>query len=168
MKIGIVSDSHGKAGPLRAAAAILVERGAEALVHCGDAGSLECVEALAAAGVPAYLVAGNMDRHFAHLSAAAAACGVTCQLDKIEVPLGDGRSLAATHGHIDTLLNELVLSERFAYICHGHTHRFRDDRFGPTRVLCPGALNHPKAPRHPTVLLLDTESDSVEQIRIDS
>ena len=167
MKIGIVSDSHGKAARLRSAMELLVQRGAEAVVHCGDAGSVQCVEAMASAGVPTYLVAGNMDRHCGRISAAATG-SVTFQPDSIEVSLGDGRRLAATHGHIDTLFSELVRSEQFAYVCHGHTHRFRDERFGPTRVLCPGALHHPKFPRRPNVLLLDTESDSVEQIRIDS
>ena len=50
---------------------------------------------------------------------------------------------------------------QFPYVCHGHTHRLRDDRIGDVRVINPGALNHPRNPRHPTIAVLDTATDTL-------
>ena len=71
MVVGVVSDSHGKADRLRAALEKFAARGIHAVVHCGDVGSVECLEVLATAGVPAYAVIGNMDRNADELEAAA-------------------------------------------------------------------------------------------------
>ena len=145
---------------------VLVGLGAEAVVHCGDVGSAECVEVLGAAGVPAYLVLGNMDRRQTKLAAAARKCGVALEREVVEVPIGDGRHLAATHGHDEQVLAELVIGGQFPYVCHGHTHRIRDDRFAGTRVINPGALRHPKDPKHPAAAILDTEADTVEHVLV--
>ena len=162
MKIGIVSDSHGKSKRLRAALELLARRGAERIVHCGDVGSVECMELLGRAGAKAYAVAGNMDRRPEPLMAAANRCGVTFSLASVEVPIGGGRYLAATHGDPHHLLSELVTGGQFPYVCHGHTHRARDERIGAVRVINPGALRSPKDPRHPTAALLDTDAETVE------
>lgn len=162
MRIGILSDSHGKGRTLRKALTALSRRGAEAIVHCGDLGSVECIEMLGEACVPSYVVAGNMDRHTDRLADAAQRCGVAFHWEAIEVPLGDGQFLVATHGHDERILSEMIRGEQFPYVCHGHTHRVRDDRFGPVRVICPGALCHPRHPRYPTAALLDTERDQLD------
>ena len=166
MKIGIVSDSHGSASRLKAALEALVGLGAEALVHCGDIGSVECLEVLGRAGAPAHLVLGNMDRHGAKLAAAAEEYGVALGPEVIEVPIGDGRHLAATHGHHERVFAELVMGQQFPYVCHGHTHRVRDERVENTRVINPGALRHPKDPKHPAAAILDTETDTLRHIAV--
>ncbi|MBS3821666.1 MAG: YfcE family phosphodiesterase [Planctomycetes bacterium] len=167
MKIGIVSDSHGRSDRLAEAVAQLAARGAEAVVHCGDITAAEDVEVLAGSDAPAWLVAGNMDRHEeAGLRQAAEACGVTFAIDFVAVPLGDGEHLAATHGHLQHLLDELVRGGQFRYVCHGHSHRRRDERLAEARVLNPGALWHPRGRRDCTCLLLDTHADRLEEISI--
>jgi hypothetical protein len=165
MKVGIVSDSHGSVKRLRKALALLAERGAEAVVHCGDVGSPECIEALAS-GWSACAVAGNMDRRLERLAAAAERCGVRFSREAMTVPLGGGRLLAAAHGDAAVVLDELIRSGRFAYVCHGHTHRPRDERVGATRVINPGALRRPRGRLGPTALLLDTDADEVEFLRV--
>ena len=162
MKIGIVSDSHGKTRRLRAALEMLTQRGAECIVHCGDVGSPDCMALLGEASPEAYAVAGNMDRRPHPLLAAAVKANVTFSLTAVEVPIGDGRYLAATHGHDPDLLAALIAGERFPYVCHGHTHRAGDRRVGRVRVINPGALRSPRDPRHPTAALLDTDADTVE------
>jgi len=159
MKIGLVSDSHGKADRLRRALELLVERGAEVVVHCGDLGNSDCVRALGAAGVPAYAVAGNMDRPLPALASVAAGSGVTFGARSVEIPLADGRHLIATHGHDGRFVDEVVAGQQFAYLCHGHTHQRRDVRIGQMRVVNPGAIHH--GDPH-SAALLDTETDSVE------
>jgi len=161
MKIGSVSDSHGKALRLRAALAKLIERGAEAIVHCGDVGSADCIAALGEVDVPAYACAGNMDRRHDRLAAEAGRAGVHFRPDVVMVPLGDGRCLAAAHGNDPAALARLVDSEAVCYVCHGHTHRRRDDRVGAKRVINPGALRHANPPG---VALLDTDTDTLEYL----
>ena len=164
MLIGLVSDSHGHHDLLARAIEMLTDRGAQAIVHCGDLGAMTCVATLAAAPVPAYAVAGNMDRHLAKLASAMAQASVTFGRRTVEVPLGDGRFLVATHGHHVHLLDELVAGAQFPYVCHGHTHRADDRRAGAVRVICPGALHGPRGRRDLTCALLDTAVDTVEML----
>jgi hypothetical protein len=165
MLLGIVSDSHGKSHRLAKALELLASRGAKAVVHCGDIITAGDVDKLAAFDGPTYLVGGNMDqRHLGDIEDAARRSGVYFAADFITVPLGDNNYLAVTHGDIESLLEELACGGQFIYVCHGHTHRRRDDRFGRTRVLNPGSLYHPLPSHHYTVLLLDTETDTIEEL----
>jgi hypothetical protein len=166
MKIGIVSDSHGKTKRLKAALALLGRRDVEMIVHCGDVGSEACIEELGGAAAPAYAVAGNMDRHAERLAARAQQRGVHFAWEVIEVPIGRGQHLVATHGSDESVLTELIAGGQFRYVCHGHSHRTRDERVGGVRVINPGALYNNRRPHHPTVAVLDTEADSLEYIPV--
>ena len=166
MKIGIVSDTHGKAGRLQKAMDIFTSHNVEAVVHCGDIGSTDCLRVLGSSEKPAYLTLGNMDRHGEMLARQAAASGVNLAWEVVEVPLGNGEYLVATHGHDEDLLSELITGEQFPYVCHGHTHRVRDERIGKVRVINPGAMRHSRDPRHPTVAILDTETDTLEHLAV--
>lgn len=163
MKIGIISDSHGKTARLQRAVDMLVARGAEAIVHCGDLGGEEALHSLGRSGRRAYAVGGNTDKHMQQLVRAAADAGVQFHYEVIEVPLGDGRLLIATHGHDEELVNELLAGGQFPYVCVGHTHRRRDERAGNVRLINPGALH--RAVPH-TVALLDVATDKLEFIDV--
>jgi putative phosphoesterase len=168
MLIGIISDTHGKTQRLARAMDIFRDHGVDVLVHCGDIVSEKCVEQLASWPGDVYLVAGNMDRpHLEAIERQADAGGVHFARNFITVPLENDAYLAATHGHLDTMLQEWLELERFEYVCYGHTHRLCDQRVGTTRVLNPGALNNPKEPKHHTVLVLDTLRDTVEELAVD-
>ena len=166
MLIGLLSDSHANTSRLKNALSLLVRQGAEAVVHCGDIGPPDQVAILAGPGAEAYLVPGNMDRRPEKLAKAARECGVNFAVDFLEVPLGDGRYLIALHGHNEQLLREFVAGGQFPYICYGHTHRAAEKMYGPVRVICPGALAHPRSPKYPTVAILDTDSDTVKFIEV--
>jgi len=166
MKIGLLSDSHGHTKRLRAAVEALVDLGAEAIVHCGDILGADDVKVLGDPGVPAYLVCGNMDRRPRRLAGAASECGVAFSRRFVAVPLGNGRYLAALHGDDTTLLDELVAGGQFPYVCRGHTHRAADERHGNVRVICPGALRHPKHPGRPSAAVLDTAEDALTFIKV--
>lgn len=161
MIIGILSDTHGDTHMVDHALEVFSHHQVEAVVHCGDFGSVACLRALAEAGVKVYAVAGNTDHHIQELADEANRLGVAFSAEIIRLPLGDGRALVATHGHDHQLLGELIADRQFPYVCHGHTHRIRDDRVGEIRVINPGALYRAKI--H-TVAILDTETDVVEHI----
>ena len=59
MRIGILSDSHGRADNTALAVKSLRDRGAELLLHLGDLGSRDVIDELA--GGPARIVFGNCD-----------------------------------------------------------------------------------------------------------
>ncbi len=163
MRIGIVSDSHGNTVALRRAIEELLGRGVGAIVHCGDLGGAECLAALADAGVPAYAVAGNLDVSVAAMERRAGELGVVFGRDSVTVELGDAGLLVATHGNRPELLGGLISSGRYAYVCHGHTHRPRDERVEGVRVINPGAIHHA---RPATAAVLDTQTDTVETISL--
>ena len=159
MIIGIVSDSHGQLAPLRAAIELFGQRRVEAVVHCGDIGSIQCLDVLGHRDIPVFAAAGNVDCDVPGMLDAAANAGVRLGWEMIEVPLPDGGSLAATHGHNALLLRSLIDTGRFAYVCHGHTHKRRDELIDNTRVINPGALH--RTPQ-PTVAILVTGRDTLE------
>ncbi len=69
MIFGILSDTHKKAGRARRAIDMLVENGAEFLIHAGDIGKEETLAHMEATGLPYVAVLGNNDRKLAHLTA---------------------------------------------------------------------------------------------------
>ena len=167
MKIGIVSDSHGKSERLNAAIIAMKRSQVEAIVHCGDISDPDDIDRLAETGVAVYVVAGNMDHRVSRLREVAEKRGVHFSSEVLEVPLGDGCHLVATHGHDQRVLGELIADQQFGYVCHGHTHCRRDERIDKTRVINPGALCHPKRPPVPSAAILDTGSDTLDWLEID-
>ena len=168
MRIGIVSDSHGKVERLSAAMGLFASRAVGAIVHCGDVGNTPCVKVLGDSGAEVYLVPGNVDRHLEDLQQVARDSGIHFGEEVQVVGLEEGQFLIATHGHDERILGELIAGGQFPYVCHGHTHRVRDERIGSVRVINPGALSHPRRPRHPTVAILDTGTDTLNHIRLDA
>jgi len=166
MRIGLLSDSHGRARLQASALRLLEERNVQILVHCGDLGSAECLEQLSSLGIPAYAVLGNTDQSSLELAAAGVNCGVALEPRAIVIPLEGARTAAATHGHDARLLHELIACGRHAYVFHGHTHASRDERAGGVRVINPGALCNSRHPGRPTVALLDTSLESLEWIDV--
>jgi putative phosphoesterase len=59
MKLGIMSDSHGRVAVIRQALKLLDAAGAEVIIHCGDVGSLDVLDELA--GRRCWFVWGNTD-----------------------------------------------------------------------------------------------------------
>jgi uncharacterized protein len=120
-RIGVISDTHGLVRPqaLRALA------GADLIVHAGDVGSLEVLEALRAVA-PVVAVRGNNDR--GEWAAA---------LAETEVVETDGRSLYVLHD-----LKELDLDPRaagFDAVIAGHSHQPRIERREGVLYLNPGS-----------------------------
>lgn len=146
---------------------LLLEHGAGILLHLGDVGSVEVIDALItplpdSAEVPeSHVVFGNADWDTLGLSRYASSLGVN-----VDHPVGKlqfGRdSLIFLHGHEQPAMNH-ALAEHPRWLCHGHSHRQLDDKQGPVRVINPGALF--RAQKY-TVAILDTETDDVEFLEV--
>ncbi|HEY7517902.1 MAG TPA: metallophosphoesterase family protein [Methylomirabilota bacterium] len=120
-RIGVISDTHGLVRPeaLRALA------GADLIVHAGDVGGPEVLEALRGVA-PVVAVRGNNDRG-----------PWAAKLAETEVVETDGRSLYVLHD-----LNALDLDPRaagFDAVIAGHSHRPRIDRRDGVLYLNPGS-----------------------------
>jgi putative phosphoesterase len=120
-RIGVISDTHGLVRPqaLRALA------GADLIVHAGDVGSAEVLDALRAIA-PVVAVRGNNDRG-----------EWAAVLAETEVVETDGHSLYVLHD-----LKELDLDPRvagFDAVIAGHSHQPRIDRRDGVLYLNPGS-----------------------------
>ncbi len=159
MRIGILSDSHGRADTTALAVNELRDRGAELLLHLGDIGTRDVIDELA--GGPARIVFGNCDPDSTVLARYARRLEIA-----VDHPLGiieiDGKRIALTHGHLPDLMSQ-ALQGGVDYLLHGHTHEIRDERLGPTRVVNPGALF--RVCRY-TAMLLDPARDALTVIEI--
>lgn len=158
MRLGLLSDSHGRVEPTRRAVQLLVQHGAELLIHLGDVGSRGVIDELV--GHPVRVVFGNCD------DADDLGEYARCMDLNVDHPMGrltiDGRRVAFTHGHLTGSMME-ALGEHVDYLLHGHTHELCDQRRGVTRVINPGALH--RAARY-TAAVLDPGADSLEIIEI--
>ncbi len=155
MKLGILSDNHGRIPVFRDALALLRQEGAEAFVHCGDIGGIEAVEELA--GLQAWFVWGNTDAPDPAWRRHVEAIGLPWPDGSLELELG-GKRIAVFHGH-ESGFEAAVDAAAHDYLLYGHTHRSDDRRLGRMRAVNPGAL-HRVATR--TVALLDLGCDALQ------
>jgi putative phosphoesterase len=166
--LGLLSDAHGRAETTRRAVDLLLREGAQALLFLGDAGSAAVIEALAAgrdaaggSSVPVHAVRGNIDDRPGELEARARERGIAFHGSSGRI-LAAGKSVVFLHGH-ERKSFEQALRGGPHYLCHGHTHRQRDERVGQTRVVNPGALFRARAY---TVALLDARADRVRFLEV--
>lgn len=155
MLVGIMSDSHGRPDPVRAAVSLFDKLGVKHIIHCGDVGGVEVFDELV--GRSLTFVWGNTD---------VVGGGLLSYLHSVKmgVPDGaparltlDGKTFAVFHGHepgFEFAADRLEVD----YILHGHSHEQRDDRTARTRIINPGALHRAK---RKTVATLDTGTDTL-------
>lgn len=157
MKIGILSDTHDNLENVRRACDLFAREGVTLLLHCGDVCGPMVVEALE--GFTVYFALGNMDRVGPlEMAVDALQGGRLARLHELTL---EGKRLALLHGDDSQLLQRCLLSGTYTYVIHGHTHRRRDLRKGPTRVLNPGALGGVRLEAR-SVAILDLSSDHVD------
>jgi len=160
MRLGILADTHNELVRTRVAVRMLLDAGAEALVHCGDLASPPIVVALAV--VPAWFVFGNHDADMAHvLQKAAADFGPKC-LEWGGVFEWGGRKIGLSHGHLPTDTRR-VLGEQPDFLFSGHSHMASDRLVGTVRRINPGALH--RAEEY-TVALLEVTSGELRSLRV--
>ena len=148
--IGLLSDTHGQVDRARRAIDLLLDRGADLIIHLGDVGDELVLDQLV--GVPARVVFGNCDDE-RDLGAYASAQGIPVDHPGTTLPTTAGL-LAVTHGHLPEVMRGLIDQEP-RFLAHGHTHEVRDDTVGGVRFLNPGALQ--RARRYTVALLRPAE-----------
>lgn len=159
MRIGILSDTHDRRQRTARAVTMLIEAGAEALIHCGDLTEPDIVHECS--GRPSYFVFGNNDDDEEGIRAAIDAIGGECLGWGGEITLG-GRRIAVTHGDSSKEVRRLAAAVP-DYLLFGHSHVPTDDRDGMTRWINPGALHRAEAW---TVALLCLDTDDLQFLQI--
>ncbi len=136
-RIGIISDTHGQVEYTRSALRIMESLQPQAVIHCGDIGSTQIVPLFAA--WPTHFVFGNVDDDAHGLRRVMGECGQTCheRFGRLELL---GVRIAFLHGDDWQLLEQTIAGGEWDLVCHGHTHRRREERVGKTLVLNPGAI----------------------------
>jgi putative phosphoesterase len=137
MRIGVVSDTHGHVINALAAVRMLESLGVEAVLHCGDIGSVAIPKLFGA--WPAHFVFGNCDSNGDELRAAIDAAGMACYGLFGNLELG-GRRIALLHSHDARVFRQVCTTGEYDLVCYGHTHQAEQRRNGKTLILNPGAL----------------------------
>lgn len=146
MKVAIIADSHGNLKNTQTALEMAAAAGAGAIIHCGDVGGGEILEAMALFPGAVFIVWGNADRgYFTEESLASERLG---QVKFFGSPdSGGGEWGSITLGgkiiafvHLPAVARELAQSQNYDLVFYGHTHRPAEERIGRTRVVNPGNL----------------------------
>ena len=137
MRLGIISDTHGQLELTRPAVRMFESLEVDAVLHCGDIGSLAVVELFAA--WPTHFVFGNCDDDHAKFAAAIRGAGQACHGLFGDLDF-DGIRVALLHSHERRRFRQTIDSGDYRLVCYGHTHVAAIDRRGETVVLNPGAV----------------------------
>ena len=137
MRLGIISDTHGHVDLTRPAVRMFESLDVNAVLHCGDIGSMAVVELFAA--WPTHFVFGNCDEHLDRFAAAIRAVGQTCHglFGDLEF---EGIRVALLHSHERRRFRETIDSGDYRLVCYGHTHVAAIDAHGDTIAVNPGAI----------------------------
>lgn len=163
MIVGLLSDTHADVARTKVAMRLLLDAGAEVIVHCGDIGSEEVLVEMASAihgrMVPVYAVLGNVDEWSPPLQHFPVSTGVhVARTHRLDLA---GRSAVVVHGHEYALLGAASAEPSLDYVFTGHTHQRADSAPDRPRILNPGAVY--RSPR-PGVAVLDTATERVRWI----
>ena len=145
MKIGILSDTHRKIGRAKKVIDLLVENGAEYLIHAGDICEVDVLRYMVETRLPYVAVYGNNDAHMVehHKSFNLVQEPYLFKIDEIKFKLM----------HLPYYLN----ADDADVIVFGHTHTFECDYKSDTLFVNPGEACARNKPISECVLLEITQ-----------
>lgn len=141
MRIGLISDTHGKLRPQ----VFEVFRHVDLILHAGDVGPLDIITELEALA-PVHAVMGNTDSWELQPRVK----------EQVELEL-EGKRVLVVHGHqvgSPTASRLIAAYPSAEVIVYGHTHRQRVDAVDGRLVVNPGAAGAARFDLKPAVALL--------------
>lgn len=122
VKICIVSDSHDRADPLKAAVSAARDEGASAVIHCGDLIGAQSLKPALAIGLPIHLVHGNNagDPTALHGLTQASAGLLRYHGADAKIELAGLQIFVV---HYDYYGYAMACTGDWALVCCGHSHR---------------------------------------------
>ena len=150
MNICIISDSHDRREHLASAVADAKERGAQAILHCGDVVAPSTLHAAQPFGLPIHVIHGNNMGDTYHMARLSREPGSNISY------YGQDASLEL-HGkkiflvHYPHYANAMALTGDWDLVCNGHEHRAHIDRIKnnkgtETILIDPGTVGGVSAP----------------------
>jgi uncharacterized protein len=146
MKIGILSDTHSKVQRAKETLDLLIENGAEFIIHAGDVCEYETLELLKNCGKRYLCVYGNNDAHLAQYHN---------QFNLVQEP--HYFKLADTKFKLMHL--PFYMTPDAEVILYGHTHEFKSEFIEGTLFLNPGESCARNKPRSECLMLDVTEKE---------
>jgi putative phosphoesterase len=122
MKVCIVSDSHDRADALAQAVQAARERGAEAVIHCGDLIGAQSLKPALTAGLPVHLIHGNNlgDAQALHRLSRTSGGQLQYHGADARLELGGRRVFVV---HYDDYGYAMACTGEWELVCCGHSHR---------------------------------------------
>ena len=159
MRLAILSDTHNHSANLKKVIDRLRQENIETVLHCGDLTDIETVQLLVEFRL--IITFGNGDWNANQIRQNILYYRSDNFGDIIFRGALDGVKIAATHGHLEGLVDNLVESGEYAYVFHGHSHRRKDEMIRATRLVNPGALGglHPEKR---SFVILDLQSGDLD------
>ena len=148
MKIGVISDTHGKLRP----EVFMHFSDVEHILHAGDIGPLDLLHELEAIA-PVTAVWGNTD-----------GMEVRAAVPEIAQVMLAGRRITVTHGHqlgSPKPAGLLHAHPDADVIVYGHTHRPLQREMDGRWVINPGGAGAPRFGLNPSVMVVELEGDGV-------
>ena len=165
MRIGIISDTHNNVENLHKALNRLQQEDIITIFHCGDLTDPETARLLD--GFQVYFTYGNGDTVTGKIREMLLSYNPTSWTGFTFTGDVNGVSVAATHGHLDGMVDQLTQSGKYAYVFKGHSHRRLDVIKNGTRLINPGSLGGLKVePRG--FCILDLTSGQLDFIEVGS
>jgi putative phosphoesterase len=164
MIFAILSDTHDDLTSTARALEIARARGVEQVIHCGDLARAPTLRLFI--GLKVSYIHGNMDRDVAEIERTLTALGNGSAAGADFHGVLDGVRVAAVHGHRAGALDELVRFGNYDYVFCGHTHRRRNQMYGTTQVVNPGAVGGVRL-ESSSFCLFDTAGRDLEFIELD-
>ena len=152
MRLGIISDTHGKLRP----EVFDVFAEVDHILHGGDVGPVALLDRLAELA-PVTAVYGNVDGLEVRQRCP--------QVARVEL---DGFIVLVTHGDQFGSPTPAILHREFPdaeIIVFGHTHRPAEERVGRQLILNPGGAGAPRFGLRPSIALLDID-ETREEFRL--
>lgn len=163
MILAVMSDTHDNIWNTRKALKFIQERGAEAIIHCGDFIAPFMLKELDHAQIPVHGVFGNNDgdQYLLTKLSMTEFSNITLYGLMGELELPDFR-VAFTHYR--TVADGLAASGGFNLVCFGHSHEASLEKAGKTDLLNPGEVMGKDG--SPGFYLIDTSTRKYEPISL--
>lgn len=170
MKVCILSDSHDNRSLLRAAVGDARERGAQAVLHCGDVVAPSTLTVLQKFGLPVHVIHGNNAGDLYMMGRISAQPGSVVQFYGQDAGLNlAGRRIFLVH--YPHYARALATTGEWDIVCCGHDHKIGvqqvDNMRGTkTWMVNPGTVGGIGA--EPTYILADLEAMTFERCEVEA
>ena len=163
MIIAVMSDSHDNIWNLRRALAIVKQRDAEMIIHCGDFIAPFTLAELDQSGIPVHGVFGNNDgdKYLLTKFSLTSLTNITLY-DPVGLVDTNGFKIGFTHHGI--VGEGLAAGGNFNLVCFGHSHEYFFKKIGRTILLNPGEIMGKDG--SPSFCLVDTDTLKIEKIEL--